>query len=134
MSRSGPEIGAENANALRLHLDDLWTRQEPLPRRAGKPNLTSIAAACGFDRGVFYSNPAVAEELAAYDSKDRIRFYDKLAQAELKREQSDATAKYDRAVVERIVELEALVHSQARELERLRRLEKLMCAEGILPP
>jgi hypothetical protein len=134
VSKSGPEIGAEHAGALRIHLEDLWKRQEPLPRRAGKPNLTSIAAACGFDRGVFYSNPAVAEELAAYEHKDRLRFYDKLEQAELRRETTEAAAKYDRAVVDRIIELEALVQSQARELERLRRLEKLMCTEGILPP
>jgi hypothetical protein len=134
VSRNGQEIGAEHAATIRAHLDSLWERQEPLPRRAGRPNLTSIAAACGFDRGIFYTNEAVAACLAEYDEKDRIRFYDKLEQGELRREKTEASAKYDRAVVERIVELEALVQSQARELERLRRLERLMCQEGILPP
>jgi uncharacterized membrane protein YqiK len=57
-----------------------------------------------------------------------------LEQAELKREKADASAKHDRAIIERIVQLEAVVISQARELERFRRLEKLMCRDGILPP
>lgn len=134
MSKSGQEIGAEHAAVLKAHLDALWQRQEPLPRRAGRPNLTTIAAACGFDRGVFYSNEAVASHLAAYDERDRVRFYDKLEQSELKREKAEAAAKYDRGLVERVIELEALVTSQARDLERLRRLEAMMCKEGILPP
>lgn len=134
MSRSGQDIGAEHAETLKAHLESLWERQEPLPRRAGRPNLTTIAAACGFDRGVFYSNEAVASRLAAYEEKDRIRFYDKLEQAEQMRDRSEAAAKYDRGMVERVIELEALVSSQARELERLRRLEAMMCKEGVLPP
>lgn len=134
MSKSGQEIGAEHAETLRLHLARLWKEQEPMPRRAGRPNVTSLAAACGFDRGVFYSNPAVSAALDEYEKRDRVRFYDKLEQGALDREKADATAKYNRAVVDRIIELEALVQSQARELDRLRRLERLMCSEGILPP
>jgi hypothetical protein len=134
VNQSSQEIAAEHAETLRLHLEHLWKRQEPLPRRAGRPNLTSLAAACGFDRGVFYSNEVVAAHLETYEKRDRIRFYDKLEEAELKRDKAESTAKYDRAVVDRIIELEALVQSQARELGRLRRLEKLMCAEGVLPP
>jgi hypothetical protein len=134
VNRSGQEIGAEHASMVRTYLEGLWERQEPLPRRGGRPNLTSLAAACGFDRGVFYSNEAVATLLAEHDERDRVRFYDKLEQAELKREKADASAKHDRAIIERIVQLEAVVISQARELERFRRLEKLMCRDGILPP
>ena len=134
MSQSSQEIAAEHAETLRLHLERLWKRQEPLPRRAGRPNLTSLAATCGFDRGVFYSNDTVAAHLEAYEKRDRIRFYDKLEEAELKRDKAEVTAKHDRAVLDRIIELEALVQSQARELGRFRRLEKLMCSEGVLPP
>jgi polyphosphate kinase 2 (PPK2 family) len=134
VSKSGLEIGHEHVGVVQAFLDELWERQEPLPRRAGKPNLTRIAAACGFDRGVFYSNEGVERALKAYEEKDRIRFYDKLEQAEQKRERSEAATKYDRGMVERVIELEALVTSQARELERLRRLEAMMCKEGVLPP
>ncbi|HEX6705321.1 MAG TPA: hypothetical protein VF169_11225 [Albitalea sp.] len=119
---------------FKAHLDSLWERQEPLPRRAGRPNLTSIAAACGFDRGVFYSNEAVAAHLTEYEEKDRIRFYDKLEQAELRRERDETANKQSQATLQRILELEVIVESQARELDRLRKLERLMTNEGILPP
>lgn len=134
MNKSGLEIGQEHVRAIQAFLDDLWKRQEPLPRRAGKPNLTRIASACGFDRGVFYSNEGVDKALKAHEERDRIRFYDKLEQAALDREGAEVTAKQNKAVTDRIVELEAVVQSQARELERLRRLERLMCKEGVLPP
>lgn len=134
MSMSGQEIGLEHANAVDAYLQDLWERQEPLPRRAGRPNLTRIAAACGFDRGVFYSNQAASDLLAEHEKKDRIRFYDRLEQAELQREQGDSSDKQSQALARRIVELEATVQSQAHDLQRLRRLERLMLSEGILPP
>ena len=134
MSKNGQEIGQEHAKAVEAYVKDLWKRQEPLPRRAGRPNLTRIATACGFDRGVFYANDAVERALDEYEAKDRIRFYDKLEQAALDRDKTEASSKQNKAIMDRIIELEALVQSQARELERLRRLEKLMCSEGILPP
>ena len=134
MSKNGVEIGEANAESLSLYLEDRWKRQEPLPRRGGRPNLTSIAAACGFDRGVFYANPAAAELLEVHEKKDRIRFYDRLEQAELQRERVEGSEKQSQALVRRLIDLEATVQSQARDLERLRRLERLMLSEGILPP
>lgn len=133
MTKSGIEIGAEHDEALQRYLDERWARQEPLPRRGGKPNLTSIAAACGFDRGVLYANKAAMKRLEDYEPKDRIRFYDKLEQAELQRDRVEASTKQSKAMVQRVIELEAIVQSQSAQLERLRRLERLMLRDGILP-
>jgi hypothetical protein len=58
IDRSGTEIGAENVASLRAYLDRLAEAGERLPLRAGKPNLSAIAIACGFDRQVLYKNPA----------------------------------------------------------------------------
>jgi len=133
MTKSGIEIGTEHDEALQRYLADRWARQEPLPRHGGKPNLTSIAAACGFDRGVLYANEAAMKRLGEYEPKDRIRFYDKLEQAELQRDRVEVSTKQSKAMVQRVIELEATVQSQSAQLERLRRLERLMLREGILP-
>lgn len=58
MSKSGAEIGLENVARLKAYLDGLASAGEPLPMRAGKPNMSAIALACGFDRQVLYKNPA----------------------------------------------------------------------------
>jgi hypothetical protein len=61
------DLGGDE-NRLRVYLDDLSGKGQPLPRRAGKPNLAVIARACGFDRNVFYRHAAmmrVLEEFAA---------------------------------------------------------------------
>lgn len=57
-AKSGAEIGAENVARLQTYLDGLASTGEPLPMRAGKPNMSAIALACGFDRQVLYKNPA----------------------------------------------------------------------------
>lgn len=58
IGKSGPEIGAENVARLQTYLDGLAATGEALPMRAGKPNMSAIALACGFDRQVLYKNPA----------------------------------------------------------------------------
>jgi len=39
------------------------TEGKPLPSRDGRPNLSAIALACGFDRQVLYKNSAARELL-----------------------------------------------------------------------
>ena len=73
------------------------------------------------------------KRLGEYEPKDRIRFYDKLEQAELQRDRVEVSTKQSKAMVQRVIELEATVQSQSAQLERLRRLERLMLREGILP-
>jgi hypothetical protein len=58
MSRSGADIGAENVERLRTYLAGLEASGTPVPMRNGKPNMSAIAIACGFDRQVLYKNPA----------------------------------------------------------------------------
>lgn len=56
---SGQQKGAENVAKLKAYLDDV----DVVPARAGKANVSAIAEACGFDRGVLYQNPAAKEAL-----------------------------------------------------------------------
>lgn len=56
-SRSGRQRGAENVESLRSYLDDLRSKGGSLPSRNGKPDKSTIAIACGFDRQTFYNNP-----------------------------------------------------------------------------
>jgi hypothetical protein len=58
MSKSGKVIGEENFLALEKYLAALEKEGSPVPLTAdGKPNISAIALACGFDRGVIYKNP-----------------------------------------------------------------------------
>jgi Family of unknown function (DUF6262) len=52
----GQQAGRENVAAVERYVAGLKERKESLPVRAGKPNWTAIATACGFARGVFYDN------------------------------------------------------------------------------
>lgn len=57
MSKVRGELGGqENAKRLRAYLDVLRADRRGVPTRGNGPNLSAIAKACGFDRGVFYSN------------------------------------------------------------------------------
>ncbi|PWL19816.1 MAG: hypothetical protein DCO81_07705 [Candidatus Aquiluna sp. XM-24bin5] len=61
MTKSGIELGREHAARLEAYLAEI----DRLPSRAGKPNMTAIARACGFDRQVLYKNPTCASMLEA---------------------------------------------------------------------
>ena len=51
--------GEDNARRLSEYIGGLRAVQRGLPSRDGKPTLSVIAHACGFARGVFYTNQAV---------------------------------------------------------------------------
>lgn len=51
--KSTQEIAAEHFRTLKQYLDTV----ESLPARGGKLNISALAEACGFDRGVLYTNP-----------------------------------------------------------------------------
>ena len=59
-SKSGQQIGLENIDRLKAYLDSLELAGLSVPQRNGRPNLSAIAAACGFDRQVLYHNPGAA--------------------------------------------------------------------------
>jgi len=57
--QSGVQIGAENFVKLQSYFDALERDKNPVPlTKDGRPNLSAIALACGFDRQVLYKNPA----------------------------------------------------------------------------
>ena len=63
-SKSGQQIGLENIDRLKAYLDSLKLAGLSVPQRNGRPNLSAIAAACGFDRQVLYHNPKAATLLS----------------------------------------------------------------------
>lgn len=97
-SQSGAQIGVANFARLREYFDQLEREGGRIPvTKGGRPNLSAIAFACGFDRQVLYNNPRCRELIqaklgtiggttqttepsakAAYDPKDkRIRELEK---------------------------------------------------------
>jgi hypothetical protein len=63
-SKSGQQIGRDNTDRLKAYLDSLQLAGLSVPQRNGRPNLSAIAAACGFDRQVLYHNPGAATLLS----------------------------------------------------------------------
>jgi hypothetical protein len=56
-SKSGHQVGAENAQRLRAYISELRTKGVRIPVRNGKPDKSAIAIACGFNRQTLYNNP-----------------------------------------------------------------------------
>lgn len=54
----GVKGGEENLRRLTDYISGLQSAGRGVPWRGNGPNLSMIATACGFDRGVFYSNTA----------------------------------------------------------------------------
>lgn len=55
---SGQQTGAENVKRLDKYLAELRSTGGKLPMRNGKPDKSTIAMACGFNRQTLYNNPA----------------------------------------------------------------------------
>lgn len=53
---SGQQLAQLNVAAAHAYVAGLRERDGQIPLRAGRPNWTAIALACGFGRGVFYDN------------------------------------------------------------------------------
>lgn len=72
MSRgqSGVEIGRRNVERLKAYFASLREEGRAVPSRDGRPNLSAIALACGFDRQVLYKNPQ-AQEVIESEFGDR---------------------------------------------------------------
>jgi hypothetical protein len=129
-AKSGPQIAEEHVQSLIAVLASFGGK--PLPRYQNELNRTAIAKLCGFDRKVFQTNPRCAELIASADADDRKCHLDALAQAELGREDK-ARVDQDRAELEALnLRLMAENASLKVELERFRRLERLMAESGKL--
>ncbi len=122
-----------HVEALRLYLEGLEDRREPLPRRAGQPNRSAVAAACGMHRQVLYQNPDCRRMLEEFDAEDRARHLSLLERAEAAREAKDKAGLETLDLRAEVLRLQAEVTSLRAELERYAKLEAIMCATGKLP-
>lgn len=109
MSKSGQQLGAENANAIELYLDALKADGKGLPSRNGKVSMSAVALAAGVATQNLYKNPSCREllEKAAQE----------LGLAPIGREEGKAK---DDPRDRRIQSLEARIASLQAEVEGLR--------------
>lgn len=124
---SGREIGERNVATLRAYLDRLQAAGELLPERSGKPNLSAIAIACGFDRQTLYKNPTAKALL-----DEAVRRLGTAPPADDASDELDAKPKGDRRD-RRILQLEqhnaalrAEVRGLREQLARYRHVEEAM--------
>lgn len=129
--KNGNQIAEEHVQTLIAVLDSY--RDKALPRYGSEVNQSKLAKECGFDRAIFRTNPRCAELLEIADHADRQRFMTQLQQAEFRREERAKTDQ-DRADLE-AMNLRLLAENAAlrQEIERFRRLERLMADTGRLP-
>lgn len=130
--------GEENARRLRDYLTALRTERRGLPSRDGRPNLSIIAEACGFDRGVFYANQMAkmlldeaTAELGLDDGMPEPA--DAFEEARIREEakvRSDGRAK---ALEEEVLRLRAENARLKSENERMRAIRTLMADTGRIP-
>jgi hypothetical protein len=137
MSR-GVQQGEENVRRLRAYIAALEAENRGLPARDGRPNLSVIAEACGFDRGVFYSNQAA--KLLLDDALGRLgldtgRPADLTAfdQARLREEGKARADGRSKGLEEELLRLRAENASLRAENERFRALRRLLAETGRVP-
>lgn len=129
--KSGQQVAEEHVQSL---VDWLHRRAgSALPRYGAELNKSLIARECGFDRKVFRDNPRCAALIDDADRADRVRHLGGMDRAELAREERSKTDQERNALEARNLLLLAEIAALRRELERLRRLERLMAETGRLP-
>lgn len=133
------ELGGErNVVLLQTYISELAAQGRGVPVRAGRPNLSVIAEACGFDRGVFYQNStakslldaAVAELGFATSSAKSTDAYD---EARLKDESKSLDNRRLKALEEENLYLRAENSQLRAENIRFRALQQLMANTGRMP-
>lgn len=130
--------GEENVRCLRSYLDALTSEGRGLPSRDGKPNLSVIATACGFDRGVFYTNETA--KLLLDDATTRLGLdrngpppqtaFERARIREESKTRSDARTK---SLEDEVIRLRAENAKLRTENERLQAIRRLMTETGRLP-
>ena len=125
--RSGAQIGADNAASFKAYLDRLSAAGETIPLRAGKPNISAMALACGYDRQVFYKNPVVKRML-----EEAVAAFPATEAAEADKTDEEPERRFDRRD-QRIMQLEQQNASLRAENLALRdKLRQLQHVEDIL--
>ncbi len=134
----GVARGEENVRRLGIYLDELAAEKRGLPARDGRPNLSVVAEACGFDRGVFYTNQTAKMLL---DDAYRRLGLDTGAPADLTafeqvRLREEGKARSDgrsRSLEDELLRLRAENAGLRAENERYRALRQLLAETGRVP-
>ncbi|MDX8449862.1 DUF6262 family protein [Mesorhizobium sp. VK25A] len=134
----GVQQGEENVRRLRAYLKGLETAQRCLPSRDGRPNLSAIADACGFDRGVFYANQTAKLLLdEAYRNlgleEATVAAPTAFDQARLREETKARADVRSKALEEEVLRLRAENAKLREENERFRALRRLLADTGRIP-
>jgi hypothetical protein len=134
----GVQKGEENVRRLSVYLDELAAERRGLPARDGRPNLSIIAEACGFDRGVFYTNQKA--KMLLDDAHRRLGLdtgapadlteFDK---ARLREESKSRTDSRSKSLEEEVLRLRAENASLRAENGRYRALRELLAKTGRVP-
>ncbi len=130
--------GEENVRLLEVYVAELAAIRRGLPSRDGRPNLSVIADACGFDRGVFYNNDAAKEVLkkalrrVGLDTgpPDEVPAFDRTRLREETKVRDDGKSK---SLEEEVLRLRAENASLRAENARYRALRELLAETGRLP-
>jgi hypothetical protein len=134
----GVPKGEENVRLLGVYVAELATMRRGLPARDGRPNLSVIADACGFDRGVFYNNDAAKEVLDKAHRRlgldtgtaDEMPAFDQAWLREEGKVRDDGRSK---SLEEEVLRLRAENASLRAENARYRALRELLAETGRLP-
>ena len=136
--RRGVQQGEENVRRLRIYLNALASDRRGLPARDGRPNLSVIAEACGFDRGVFYTNQAA--KMLLDDAHRRLGLdigpttdLTPFEQAQLREEGKIRADGRLKALEDEVLRLRAENSSLRKENERFRAIRLLLADSGRLP-
>ncbi len=135
----GVRRGEENVARLQEYLKALAEQGRGLPSRDGRPNLSAIAQACGFDRGVFYANQEA--KLVLDDAVTRLGLETDVqsvpqtafAEARIREETKGRSDARTKALEEEVMRLRAENAQLRAENDRLRAVRRLMAETGRLP-
>ncbi len=126
MSKSGQQLGAENAGAIERYLEALKADGKGLPSRNGKVSMSAVALAAGVATQNVYKNPACRSMLE--------KAAQEMGLAPIGRE--DGQAKDDprdrriQSLEARIASLQAEVEGLRSKLRRFAHIEQHMVETG----
>ncbi|WP_279479469.1 hypothetical protein [Aureimonas sp. SK2] len=110
---------------LEAYLDAVTAAGDALPMRNGKPNLSAIAIACGFDRQVLYKNPGAVSLLAAFFERQPSTASTSSNPDDPEDDQKPVHDRKDRRIQQLEQQLSAVRAENVALREKLRRLQHL---------
>lgn len=131
--KNGRQVGADNVEKLRVYLSGLNPTGPRLPSRAGKPDKSAIALACGFNRQTLYNNPEAislldtAVEEIGLEEESGIIVDGKAAHMQQQMDKRDRRVQQlEEALQARVAEIQGL----KEQLRQYAIMEEVMTANG----